>query len=248
MADERCTLADYCHISQIDKEIAHWAENWISDDLQEQLESLRKILMEYNSSKYNLHLPSTTWKIIEIFTPERLKMIKRIETEIRQRYVRTFEYKWIDAMESAFRLAQERLKYLMLNHTHVDLMTVCLYDKKRTILQEKVHDLLDSTYVNLMFTRWQPFDVKLDKRSNKWLFVFTDSSKYISKMLKYLTEHKAYELPRTLEWAFRSLLGDYKDFFDENGQYEQNCHDWLCKDGGVSDKTMQMWFMSCHDI
>ena len=227
-----------------------WAENEIPNELKEQLNHLREILIDLNNSKEDIRSSSMKWKIIQTFTPERIRTIKDIDTHIRQHNLEPFEYNWINAMEEALELAEHRLRHLMCN-SDMDMMTVCLYEKKRDILHEKVHSFLNPNYVNLIFRQWRPFDIKMDKRKNQWLFVLTDSSKYISQTLKHLTERKAYELPRSLEWAFRSMLGDYKDSSDIPLQYEKDYHNWsfrLDGDKPVSDEDMETWFMSCHDI
>ena len=236
----------------METDTTRWLNVQTPKDVNEKLIELRAELINLNRLYQQAKDEGLTkgWAAIQLFTPEKLEIIEQLNRRICIFLRKEFQNCWNGAMDLALQHAQTRLQQVFPDRDSSQ-NSMIVYKYHRNDLYEKLHGFVNPHFTSKIFQRWRVFDVMLDERENRWCFVITDPYTFISKIIEEYTDRKPYELTRSLEFAFRKLLGDYNDpkeqalFFNKNCVWEED-HGGCGR--GIKRYDIFNSFKSCTEI
>ena len=203
-------------------EIGYWLKPASPKDVKDELTKLRRGLVELN--KVYQSADSSVAKTLaarNFFTDETEATIKGLNRRISILHREDFEAWYSEAMDRVIKIAHERLTLL---HPNVNKhpRSLAHYMQDTAELNENFLEFISPHAMDRAFFRWRVFEVMLNESKNEWCFVFTEAYRSISKLMIDFTEHKPHKLTRCLEYAFRKLLGDYRQGSEAKGHFDKD--------------------------
>ena len=213
----------FTEIYTMDHEIGYWLKGASPKDVKETLNGLREGLIDLNKIYQNPNNSRVikSFATANFFTPERVTIIKELNTRISALHREDFEAWVTDGMERAGKIARKRL---LLLHQNIDIFSnhPNPYTRDRDELHQQLLYFTGTFFMDWAFFRWRAFDLMLNQDEKEWCFVFTEPFNYISILLLEFTERKPDKITRSLEYAFRKLLGDYTTPYQRKQPFDKN--------------------------